>query len=349
MAIVPCIILSIGAFITALKLIPSVGVMTAAAGLSGKDLNKKDGKIIPEGLGIVTGTVFLVFVILFQVFQSFQVHTESLSEYNAALTSICFMLLLGFSDDVLNLRWRYKLVLPAVATLPLLVAYAGGTTVVVPIPLRFILGKVFELGVLYKLYLLFLAIFCTNSINILAGINGLEVGQSFVIACAVITHNLVEISLQATPTSGANHTFSLFFMIPFIATTTALWCYNWFPSRVFVGDTFTYFSGMCFAVVAILCHFSKTLLLFFIPQIFNFVYSLPQLFHLVPCPRHRIPKYDDRLGKLVPTPNYTILNLLLTVFGPMTERQLCITMILVQDICCILGFVVRYYVSLYFF
>jgi UDP-N-acetylglucosamine--dolichyl-phosphate N-acetylglucosaminephosphotransferase len=261
------------------------------------------------------------------------------------------MLLLGFSDDVLNLRWRYKLVLPAVATLPLLVAYrkhtrsltrpciqfdwaryAGGTAVVVPIPLRFILGKVFELGIIYKLYLLFLAIFCTNSINILAGINGLEVGQSFVIACAVITHNLVEISLKATPTASANHTFSLFFMIPFIATTSALWCYNWFPSRVFVGDTFTYFSGMCFAVVAILCHFSKTLLLFFIPQIFNFVYSLPQLFHLVPCPRHRIPKYDDRLGKLVPTPNYTILNLLLTVFGPMTERQLCITMIIVQDV-----------------
>jgi len=48
---------------------------------------------------------------------------------------------------------------------------------------------------------------------------------------------------------------------------------------------------MTFAVVAILGHFSKTLLLFFIPQVFNFLYSLPQLFHLVPCPRHRLPKY----------------------------------------------------------
>jgi UDP-N-acetylglucosamine--dolichyl-phosphate N-acetylglucosaminephosphotransferase len=58
------------------------------------------------------------------------------------------------------------------------------------------------------------------------------------------------------------------------------------------GDTFCYFSGMTLAVVAILGHFSKTLLLFFIPQVGNFVYSLPQLFHLVPCPRHRLPKYD---------------------------------------------------------
>ena len=35
----------------------------------------------------------------------------------------------------------------------------------------------------------------------------------------------------------------------------------------FPGDTFCYFSGMTLAVVAILGHFSKTLLLFFIPQV----------------------------------------------------------------------------------
>ena len=36
----------------------------------------------------------------------------------------------------------------------------------------------------------------------------------------------------------------------------------------------------------------KTLLLFFLPQIFNFVLSCPQLFGLVPCPRHRVPRYE---------------------------------------------------------
>lgn len=40
-----------------------------------------------------------------------------------------------------------------------------------------------------------------------------------------------------------------------------------FPSAVFVGDTFCYFAGMTFAVVGILGHFSKTVLLFFIPQV----------------------------------------------------------------------------------
>ena len=58
---------------------------------------------------------------------------------------------------------------------------------------------------------------------------------------------------------------------------------------MFVGDTYCYFAGMTFAVVGILGHFSKTLLLFFLPQIFNFLYSTPQLFKFVECPRHRLP------------------------------------------------------------
>jgi hypothetical protein len=56
-----------------------------------------------------------------------------LLSYNAALLAICFMLLLGFADDVLDLRWRFKLVLPAVASLPLLCSYSGVTWVKLPV------------------------------------------------------------------------------------------------------------------------------------------------------------------------------------------------------------------------
>jgi UDP-N-acetylglucosamine--dolichyl-phosphate N-acetylglucosaminephosphotransferase len=62
-----------------------------------------------------------------------------------------------------------------------------------------------------------------------------------------------------------------------------------YPARAFPGDTFCYFSGMAFSAVALQGHFSKTLILFFIPQIFNFVLSCPQLFGVVECPRHRLP------------------------------------------------------------
>jgi len=39
-----------------------------------------------------------------------------------------------------------------------------------------------------------LAVFCTNAINIVAGINGIEAGQSLVIALSVIVFNLIELN-----------------------------------------------------------------------------------------------------------------------------------------------------------
>ena len=42
-----------------------------------------------------------------------------LVDYNAALATICFMLFLGFADDVLDVPWRVKLLLPMLASLPL--------------------------------------------------------------------------------------------------------------------------------------------------------------------------------------------------------------------------------------
>ena len=97
---------------------------------------------------------------------------------------------------------------------------------------------------------------------------------------------------------GHYHRVSLYFLLPYLATSLPLLWYNWYPSKVFPGDTFCYFSGMTFAVVAILGHFSKTLLLFFIPQVLNFLYSTPQLFNLVPCPRHRLPRYNKETDKV---------------------------------------------------
>jgi UDP-N-acetylglucosamine--dolichyl-phosphate N-acetylglucosaminephosphotransferase len=99
--------------------------------------------------------------------------------------------LLGFIDDVIDLKWRYKLIVPTVATFPILVAYKGLTSIVVPKVFRFILGSRLELGILYRIYMGALAVFCTNSINIYAGINGIEVGQSFVIGCFIALHNVI--------------------------------------------------------------------------------------------------------------------------------------------------------------
>lgn len=185
-----------------------------------------------------------------------------------------------------------------------------------------------------------LSTFTTNSINILAGINGSETSQALIIALSVIVNDCLylpwsssfrfrlplyllggrsDIDVGGVWSAGMahgskelveRHLFSLYFMCPLVGVCLGFLYHNWcvclasfpfvspltfilftrYPARAFPGDTLCYVTGMAFAVVGIQAHFSKTLLLFFLPQIFNFVLSCPQLFGLVPCPRHRVPR-----------------------------------------------------------
>ncbi|CAI5991347.1 unnamed protein product [Closterium sp. NIES-65] len=296
----------------------------------------------PETQGLVVALVYLVVTILFQHFY-FTPDSPWLLEYNAALACICYMAFLGFIDDVLDIPWRVKLILPSIAALPLLMAYSGHTTIVIPKPLRPLLAglageevAVWDLGVLYKVYMGMLVVFCSNSINILAGVNGLEAGQTAVIAAAVLLFNIWQIGelpglkLPLQPDMQQAHLFSIYLILPLLACTLALLVFNWYPSQVFVGDTFTYFAGMTLAVVGILGHFSETLLLLFLPQVINFIYSIPQLFKFVPCPRHRLPKFDPATHRLTGSSDLNLVNLFLRLFGPCTEEHLCIRLLLFQ-------------------
>ncbi|CDW76986.1 udp-n-acetylglucosamine--dolichyl-phosphate n-acetylglucosaminephosphotransferase-like [Stylonychia lemnae] len=268
--------------------------------LFGIDLNKagkrEEKPKVPEALGLIIGIIFLMITIHEQLL--LPTNYKRLVEYNAGLLSICMSILLGFADDVLDLKWRHKLIVPTIATFPIIVAYNGLTNIVVPKLFRFMLGNNIDLGMIYLFYMSMLAVFCTNAINIYAGINGIEVGQSFIIGCFIFIHNVIEIYLKATPQSYDQHIFSISIIVPFLFMTLALLQHNKFPSKVFVGDTFCYFAGMTFAVVGILGHFSKTMLLFFIPQVFNFILSAPQIFGIIHCPRHRLPKFNHETYRL---------------------------------------------------
>ena len=234
-----------------------------------------------------------------------------------------------------------------------------------------------------------IAIFCPNSINILAGVNGIEVSQSIVIASLLVLNDLLYLA-PITPyphPATDSHLFSLYLLLPFIGVSLALWMHNWYPAKVFVGDTYCYFAGMVFAIVGILGHFSKTLLLLFVPQIFNFLYSAPQLFRLIPCPRHRLPRFNARTGLLEPSTatfqhppaspialvlrilhslrllrltmtekgeirectNFTILNLWLVWWGPMREDRLAMGILAMQLAVGLLGLLVRHQLALLVF
>lgn len=405
--------LSLLGFVATNSIILGIGETFIKANLKGIDLNKAttkrdgqgnlvrpvEGMAIPESQGTISATVFILVMSVFIpfAFASYDLQRfphAKLAEYLAAVLTITFASFMGFADDVMDLRWRHKIPLPFLATLPLLlVYYANGneTGVMVPNQLRGLLGEHVDLGLLFYVFLLMLAVFSTHAINIYAGVNGLEAGQSVVVAMSVLVLNIVQ--LHRIPEHHQEyrelHVQSLFLILPFLAVSCALLRLNWFPAQVFVGDTYCYFAGMTFAVVSIVGHFTKTMLVFLLPQILNFLYSCPQLFRLIPCPRHRMPAYDSEhgwvknsyaefkpeelrpLGKLVfwvlstfrlahvkaseagdgtvQMSNLTLINFVLYVMGPCREDVLCMRLLSIQVLCSGITFAARFGLASYLF
>jgi len=396
--------LSVIAYLLTLRMALAMGPRFVEKKLFGIDLNKKEtkreadgtlirpveGPIVPEAMGVVAGTAYLAVMFVFIPFATLEGAgpwgapgaSMRLSKLLCALLAICCMCFLGFADNVLDLRWRDKLWLPLTASLPLLMVYAvdgGGTTISVPRLFSQLLGGSVDIGVAYYAYMALLAIFCTNAINILAGVNGLEVGQAVVVAATVVVNNCIQLWRWREGSLRDNNLFSLCLMLPFLTVSCALLKLNWHPAKIFVGDTYCYFAGMLFAVAGILGHNAKTLLLFFVPQILNFIYSIPQLFKLVPCPRHRMPGYDpatdklvmsyaqfdeaelgrggravvalltflrigkiERAGSNVKMSNLTLINYALFLLGPTHEARLTTLLLAFQAVCSVLGLLVRY-------
>jgi UDP-N-acetylglucosamine--dolichyl-phosphate N-acetylglucosaminephosphotransferase len=61
--------------------------------------------------------------------------------------------MLGFLDDIFDIRWRHKIPIPIIASIPLLIVYYadnGNTHIVVPIPFRSFFGSLLNLGMLLR-------------------------------------------------------------------------------------------------------------------------------------------------------------------------------------------------------
>jgi UDP-N-acetylglucosamine--dolichyl-phosphate N-acetylglucosaminephosphotransferase len=333
------IVCLIGFFITII-LVPLVAKQHLKMNLFGYDINKKGlykGDVkIPEAMGLVAGGVFLAIFVSFETYlnlQDFKYKTNNHKFWSSFFT-IAFSLGLGYIDDIKNLSWKLKIFLPGFPGLVLLMTYTGSTTIVIPKILQSIFSfePLYNLGWIYKVCILLITIFCFNSINIYAGINGLEVGQSIIITMAVLIHNVIQITNNIAPHA---HMFSICMMHPFLATSLGLLIFNWHPASIFVGDTYTYFAGTTLVVAGIHGHFWTTMIFFFIPQLLNFLYSLPQLFKIVPCPRHRLPQFEKESGLLIGSNDMNLINLVLRWHGPWSEKKLCKFLLSFQVLCCV--------------
>ena len=106
-------------------LIPKSKELFIKAHLFGRDMHRKGRPEVPEAMGVVVGACYGIALSCFLpfVFVSRSLVMSSdlkLSMFMASLLSINAMCFLGFADNVLNLKWRVKIIIPFAATLPLL-------------------------------------------------------------------------------------------------------------------------------------------------------------------------------------------------------------------------------------
>ena len=73
---------------------------------------------------------------------------------------------------MLDLPWRYKLIFPFFIVIPMISNYYGPTSVIFSYPIDLLVSSI-DFGPVFLLYITLLGIYCTNTINIYAGINGL--------------------------------------------------------------------------------------------------------------------------------------------------------------------------------
>jgi len=223
-------------------------------GLVGKDMNKLSNKKIAEsgGIAVIFSVVFGLFFYIFLKTFLLQTETHFIDLLAIAIT-ILLASFIGFLDDILGWKkglaqWQ-KVLLTIPIAFPLAILNSGHSIMNVP------LFGMIDFGLIYPLIIVPLAIVgAANGYNMLAGYNGLEAGLGAIILGAM---GFVSLILGA-------YWLALIAFIA-VAALIAFLLFNWYPAKIFPGDSLTYSIGALIAVIAILGNMERFALILFIP------------------------------------------------------------------------------------
>jgi UDP-N-acetylglucosamine--dolichyl-phosphate N-acetylglucosaminephosphotransferase len=322
-------------FVVSYLTIPIFNKFMVAVGIVGRDIMKRDSKLISDmgGPGVITGFLFGIFTFIgLEVFAL--KNSTDLINILASLNTILIITLIGIFDVLTALMkqreglgiverlkrrgipsWFYFFI-PLPAAVPLMAVNAGITQMSLPF-----IGKV-ELGLVYPLVLVPLAVLCcSNATNFLAGFNGLEAGMGLVLHVSLGVFALMSNRLAAAALA-----------LVFAAALASFLRYNWYPGKVFPGDL-NYTIGAVGACVTILGNMEKFAILCFIPWIFE---ALLKALSGFKAENFGILNED---GSVKPRePKIRSLTHLVMRSGRFTEKQVTMILIGVEVAVCLLAF-----------
>lgn len=206
-----------------------------------KDYHKPGYPLVPNSYGVFFA---LISVCSWFVFSFLNVYSN---EALALATSVLFGSTMGLIDDMADLRWRYKAILPIFASLPYIAfGLPSRTTIIVPL-----IGLV-NLNIFF-FYLLvpIIVTVTTNTYNQLGGLNGLEslTGLIILTGLTIVTQN-------------------------WVLTIVPILCLIWlgylsFTGKAFIGNVGTFSIGLTLAVYAVLTNMKLVLLISLTPFVLN--------------------------------------------------------------------------------
>ena len=305
-------------------------------GMVGKDINKTGKPEVAE-LGGIPVWLGFSFAIMLAIFCATYLHwiELNLTHLLAGLATILLVGFLGVIDDLIGWKdgirqWQHALI-PLFAALPLMAIKIGNPAIKIPflglLPNEFMVpffGLV-SFGVVYSLFIVPIGVTgASNATNMLAGLNGLEAGLGAIMAATLLiitfSHGQVEAAIIAAAMLGALLAFLIF---------------NWFPSKIFGGDSLTLMIGAGIATIVIIGNMEKLgvilMAIFFVELVLKLRYRMQVESFGVPQKNGVLKAPSKKSGSLT----HIIMKL-----GNFTEKQVVLRILALQVIASVITLLV---------
>ncbi|MDA4120052.1 MAG: hypothetical protein OK436_05650, partial [Thaumarchaeota archaeon] len=279
-------------------------------GISGVDIHKQDAPIRAEMGGLAVLVALAVGSVLYLGLDYGMDGPTVL--FAAASSTIVLTGLVGVADDMVELSQKIKPLFIVAASAPLALVLLGRAYIYVPL-----LGEV-HLGLLYPLVAVPLAITTSaNFSNLLAGFNGLEAG------CAAISIGTMSLLSDITghPAVAVLGLILAFAYIGFLGL-------NWYPAKIFPGDTGTLMSGASVAAIGLASGLEFEAIVLSIPAAMDF--ALKMVDRRPFKQRNKFGHTKVRSdGTLDPAPYPALVHAFMKV-SPIKERDLVLSVLAMQ-------------------
>ncbi|TXT56589.1 MAG: conserved membrane protein of unknown function [Candidatus Thorarchaeota archaeon] len=262
------LIAAITAFLIVIIFTPGTIHMLQEKGVYGVDVHKRDRPKVPKGGGFVILFAIVTGLLLVIGMTSFLEQSETVNPaLLAALVSILMASMIGILDDNLDFRNRTKVVLPLVASIPMMALQVGTRTMNIPI-----IGPI-DLGVLYPLVVVPLMMtFIIDSTNMYGGMNGLESGLAAVNSSAIVIYSVM-VPILSGETIGSL-TDSGIVAAALFGAVCAFFVFNKYPAKILPGDVGRLPIGATLAAALIIGNMDRLAIMLYTPFLINFLMYL---------------------------------------------------------------------------